>query len=178
MIDSTALRLTTSRTARRRLRPSRAGHDVVVAPWAVRPDCTWSGVPSMSRTTSTTAGTERLATSLKAGLTGQVVPGPRRSRLAVRPREGSGGDRAIRGVNNDTTDAAVIRASRKDPAELGTMGEDVAAETFRVAFTDLTDEQIARATDVPIGTAGSLNRAAPSCVPSSRPPQSDEVRCV
>jgi RNA polymerase sigma factor (sigma-70 family) len=58
-------------------------------------------------------------------------------------------------MHNDKMDAAVIRASRKDPAAFGTIfdrhwpriyrycaeragpaaGEDVAAETFRVAFT-------------------------------------------
>jgi RNA polymerase sigma factor (sigma-70 family) len=59
-------------------------------------------------------------------------------------------------MHKDKTDAAVIRASRKDPAAFGTIfdrywpriyrycaeragpaaGEDVAAETFRVAFTE------------------------------------------
>jgi RNA polymerase sigma factor (sigma-70 family) len=59
-------------------------------------------------------------------------------------------------MQTNKTDAAVIRASRKDPAAFGTIfdrhwpkiyrycveragpavGEDVAAETFRVAFTD------------------------------------------
>ena len=76
-------------------------------------------------------------------------------RRAVRPREECDRDRAIRGMHNDKMDAAVIRASRKDPAAFGTIfdrhwpriyrycaeragpaaGEDVAAETFRVAFT-------------------------------------------
>ena len=71
-------------------------------------------------------------------------------------REESGGDRAIRNMHLDKTDAAVIRASRKDRAAFGVIfdrhwpriyrycveragpaaGEDVAAETFRVAFTE------------------------------------------